>query len=283
MCVGVRTDREGDPLMPLSSPANPKNLKYGDWAKTVDLERLDSASPNPCLENTLLRPSSLPSSGQATTSWWTRAQLQAGRPNGNPSNGTSDRTSKSSVSSNNSQISLCNRCRCKSSGNLVPRAMTARRWVTPTGRASGRHGRTAVATRLCCQRPAVPRWSSTLPPTTLTAAAAHRWRMTRGLPGHKQRLVEVLLLLRLQLRPLRHGNKVAVLGRLVGKQAGQLRDKPQDILQDRPPATLQGRQMDRLVRAMDKVQLEAMKLRKAQLGAMESQKAQLEAMKLQKV
>ena len=57
-------------------------------------------------------------------------------------------------------------------------------------------------------------------------------KLTCGLPGHKQRLVEVLSPLRLQLRPLRHGSKVAVLGRLVGKQADQLRHKLQYILQD---------------------------------------------------
>ena len=57
-------------------------------------------------------------------------------------------------------------------------------------------------------------------------------RLTRGLPGHKQRLVEVLSPLRLQLRPLRYGSKVAVLGRLVGKQADQLRHELQYILQD---------------------------------------------------
>ena len=56
---------------------------------------------------------------------------------------------------------------------------------------------------------------------------------------------------------------VAVLGSLVGKQAGQLRDK-QDILQDGPQALLD-RQMDRLVRAMDKVLLGAMELLEAQL------------------
>ena len=105
-------------------------------------------------------------------------------------------------------------------------------------------------------------------------------RLTRGLPGHKQRLVEVLSQLRLLLRPLRHGSKVAVLGRLVGKQAGQLRDK-QDILQDGPQALLD-RPMDRLVRAMDKVQLGAMKLLEVQLEAVELQNGQREAMKLQK-
>ena len=36
-----------------------------------------------------------------------------------------------------------------------------------------------------------------------------------------------------------------------GKQAGQLRDKLQDIPLGRPPATLQDRLMDRLVRAME--------------------------------
>ena len=88
-------------------------------------------------------------------------------------------------------------------------------------------------------------------------------RLTCGLPGHWHRLVKVLSQLRLLLRPLRQGSMVAVLGSLVGKQAGQLRDK-QDILQDGPQALLD-RQRDRLVRAMDKVLLGAMKLLEAQL------------------
>ena len=94
-------------------------------------------------------------------------------------------------------------------------------------------------------------------------------RLSRGLPGHKQRLVEVLSQLRLLLRPRRHGNKVAALGRLVGKQAGQLRNK-QGILQEGPQA-LPDRPMDRLVRAMDKGQLGALKLLEVRLVAVELQ------------
>ena len=66
----------------------------------------------------------------------------------------------------------------------------------------------------------------------------------------------------------------------MGKQAGQLRNK-QDILQEGPQA-LPDRPMDRLVRAMDKGQLGAMKLLEVRLVAVELQNGQREAMKLQK-